>query len=95
MVSWDELQPLLFAQPDATDGSQAVTEARLRTAFEAHESNEFLNFRQFQAFLKDLELDEKAEGIDKFLYNFYFRRNCCLLLFGRCCTRSLRKVRMK
>ena len=54
-----------------------------------------MNFRQFQAFLKDIDLDKKAEEIDKYFYRLYFRKNCLLLGFGRCCGVGLRKVRMK
>lgn len=72
-----------------------AAEERMKAAFDKYQEIQFLTFRQFQKFLKDLELDERADEIDEHFYEEYFKRNCCTSLIGGCCAKSFRRVRMK
>ena len=70
-------------------------EDRAKQAFDEHQTGSFLSFRQFQHFMEDLELDERADEIEKFMYRFNYRSNCCTLAIGRCCATRFRNTRMK
>lgn len=114
MVNKNELQRFLqfvkVTNPAGDDENQQVdqldrtalndkrAEEKIHEAFNKHQKNNFMDFRGFQAFLKDLELDDQdsCNEIDRSLYRKYFRGSwlrfflCC-----GCCLRSFRGVRLK
>lgn len=97
MADFDELQKLVrFVQPELNNEGQVVKEPheRIKAAFDKLHKNYFLDFRTFQVFLKEVELEEQVDQIDRILYLTYFKKNPLLLCVGRCCGRTFRKVRM-
>lgn len=99
LASKEEADMLLqWVEPKPSEGDEPEISAqdRLNKSFEKNQENQFLNFKQFQGFLQDLQLDEQVEKIDKAFYAHYFRRgNCCKRLLFKCCGRNMRPLRMK
>ena len=91
MANFEELACLLTY----IKGSDEVgPKERAQQAFDKYQHGQFLNFRQFQQFMKEVEIDEKAEEIDLFLYKQYFKNNCFTNLLGNCCAKKFRNLRM-
>lgn len=98
MASWEELEVILnYVEPLKNENGEVTVNQhdRAKQAFDKHQTGGFLSFRQFQQFMKDLDLDVRAETIETFLYRYNYRTNCCTLFIGRCCARRFRAVRMK
>ena len=97
MASFEEMEPIFPNIDGALNEDEIYISplTRAQKAFDKHQDGKFLNFRQFQAFLKEVDLEEKADYIDNYHYMFYFKRNCCTMCLGKCCGRKLRDIRMK
>lgn len=67
MASFEEIEVLLpyISVFNQSDGKEIVDAKEIASnAFEKNQKDRFLTFRQFQKFLKDVGLEDKAEGVD-------------------------------
>ena len=72
---------------DLMDDSEAI--------FKKYQENNHLTFRKFQKYFDEMKFNKTSNEIDEYIYEQYYKRNCCTSCLGKCFKKLFRKVRMK